>query len=163
MNQYNKPLPEIDTRIVHDRPQRGKKIQAEFQTTDEDAQHYAVQQSNRNSAIALLNKLKSRPVHTSKIIWKDQQPTIVETTRLHYKTPGLDLSDGLPATDTQDRLPSSWEAKLDKKRRRQYTLEETPTMQFASSGMLGPEYYVDEDALEAYINSLEKDDATVTD
>ena len=139
-------------------------MQDEITFDMEAVNEYHDYQDQRGQAIALLNKLKSRPVQTSKVIWKDQQPTIVETTRLYYKTPGADLSDGSPATDTQDRVPSAWEAKLDKKRRRQYTLEETPTMQFASSGMLGPEYYVDEQALEAYINSLENDDdATVID
>ena len=139
-------------------------MQDEITFDQQEVNEYHDYQDNRAQAIALLNKLKSRPVQTSKVIWKDGQPTIVETSRLYYKTPGTDLSDGSPATDTQDRVPSSWEAKLDKKRRRQYTLAETPTMQFPSSGMLGPEYYVDESALEAYINSLEKeDDATTTD
>ena len=140
-------------------------MQDEITFDQQAVNEYHDYQDQRSQAIALLNKLKSRPVQTSKVIWKDGQPTIVETSRLYYKTPGADLSDGSPATDTQDRVPSAWEAKLDKKRRRQYTLDETPVMTFAgSAGMLGPEYYVDEDELEAYINSLENEDnATTTD
>ena len=127
-----------------------------------DINEYHDYQDNRGRALALLAKLKSRPVQTSKVIWKDGQPTVVETSRNAFKTPGLDLSDGLPATDTQDRVPSSWEAKLERKRRRQYTLAETPTLTYSSDGNMLPAHYyapyMDENEMEAYINSLNKND-----
>jgi hypothetical protein len=167
INQYNKKLTTVDTRVVHDRVQRGKNIKNEFLTTDEDAQAYTKQQTNRDQAIALLAKLKAREAEgmaVTKIFWKDGQPTLVESSsKMHWDSRiqamefGRPEHKGLPATDSNPRVPSSWEAKLDRKRRRQYTLAETPTMQFKSSGMLGPEYYQDEDALEAYINSLENE------
>ena len=142
-------------------------------TFDQEAvNEYHDYQDHRAQAIALLNKLKAREtVAVSKVFWKDGQPTLVESTskmnwdaRITKLGFGRPENKGLPATDTHPRIPATWEARMDKKRRRQFTLEETPTMQFAKSSMLGPEYYVDEDALEAYINSLENEDnATTTD
>ena len=130
-------------------------------------------QDQRSQAIKLLNKLKAKEAQgmaVTEIFWLDGQPTLIQSSsdkNLDSRTQGVRFGrpekKGAPATDSSDRVPAGWEAKLDKKRRRQYTLEETPTMQFASSGMLGPEYYVDEAALEAYINSLEDDDSTTTD
>ena len=165
INQYNKRLTEVDTRIVHERVQRGKNIKNEFLTTDEDAQAYTKQQTNRDQALALLAKLKAKEAEsdvTSKVFWKDGQPTLVTTTNddwyTRLKRYGTPENKGLPATDDHPRIPATWEAKLDRKRRRQYTLAETPTMTFTgSAGFLGPEYYQDEEQLEAYINSLEND------
>lgn len=168
INQYNKRLTEVDTRVVHERVQRGKNIKNEFLTTDEDAQAYTKQQTNRDQALALLAKLKAKEAQgmaVSKVFWKDGQPTLVESSskmqwdsRITAMGFGRPENKGLPATDTHPRIPATWEARMDKKRRRQYTLAETPTMTFSgSAGFLGPEYYQDEEQLEAYINSLEND------
>jgi hypothetical protein len=166
-NLYNKRLTEVDTRNIHERVQRGKNIKSEFFTTDEEAQHYTKQQTNRDQAIALLKKLKAREAEgmgVSKVYWRDGQPTLVESSsKLHWDKRlepfGRPENKGLPATNSNPRVPAGWESKFDRKRRRQYTLAETPTMTFASaSGMLSPEYYQDEEQLEAYINSLENDD-----
>lgn len=165
-NLYNKRLTEVDTRNIHERVQRGKNIKNEFLTTDEDAQAYTKQQTNRDQALALLAKLKAKEAEgmaVSKVFWKDGQPTLVESSSKMYWDKRLEPfgrpeTKGLPATDANPRKPAGWEAKLDRKRRRQYTLAETPTMTFASaSGMLSPEYYQDEEQLEAYINSLEQE------
>ncbi len=128
---------------------------------DEQAEDYQYTATNRANAMALLNKLKSRETDmSSKIIWKDGQPTLIETTRSEFKTPGLNLSTGTPATDqlsdntSFDRVPSLWEARLDARRRANYTLAETPTMAFKASGHLPAHYYMDESALEAYVESL---------
>ena len=121
--------------------------------------------NNRAQAIALLNKLKSREnVAVSKVFWKDGQPTLVESTskmqwdsRIQALGFGRPENKGLPATDSNPRVAAGWEAKLDRKRRRQYTLAETQTMQTPSSGMLPGEYYADEEQVEAYIQSLQKE------
>lgn len=129
-----------------------------------EVKRYHDYQDNRKQAIALLEKLKTKQMRlggmqASKVIWKDAQPTLVETTRYDgkFKTDGANLSASSPADGMLDRVPSAWEAKLDRKRRRQYTLAETPTMTFKSSGHLPAEYYQEEEQLEAYINSLEKE------
>ncbi len=122
---------------------------------------------NRAKAIALLNKLKAKETEgmaVSKVFWKDGQPTLVESSSkmqwesriqaLGFKRPE---NKGLPATDSNPRVPTGWEAKLDRKRRRQYTLAETQTMQTPSSGNLPGEYYADEEQVEAYIQSLQKE------
>ena len=126
-------------------------------------------QDNRGQAIALLNKLKAREAEgmgCSKVFWTDNQPTRVEcSSPLHWESQlkkrgftGRPESPCVPATDANPRKPASWEAKRDRKNIRPYTLAETPTMTFSSnSGMLSPEYYQDEEQLEAYINSLEKE------
>ena len=121
--------------------------------------------NNRAQAIALLNKLKSREnVAVSKVFWKDGQPTLVESTskmqwdsRIQALGFGRPEKKGLPATNANPRVAAGWEAKLDRKRRRQYTLAETQTMQTPSSGMLPGEYYADEEQVEAYIQSLQKE------
>jgi hypothetical protein len=127
-----------------------------FEFNQVEVSEYHDRASNRAQAIALLNKLKARELTHRKIVWKDQQPTLVESTKWMMRTRGVDESNGRPATDTTDRVPSSWEAKRDAKNRRQFTLEETPVMQFKSSGHLPAHYYMDESALEAYIESLTK-------
>ena len=135
---------------------------------EKEALEYTKQQTNRDKAIALLAKLKAKEAEgmsVSKVFWKDGQPTLVESSskmqwdsRLQSMGFGRPENKGLPATDSNPRVPAGWEAKLDRKRRRQYTLAETPTMTFSgSAGFLGPEYYQDEEQLEAYINSLEND------
>lgn len=120
--------------------------------------------NNRAQAIALLNKLKAKEAEsdvTSKVFWKDGQPTLVTTTNddwyTRLKRYGTPENKGLPATDAHPRIPSTWEAKLDKKRRRQYTLAETQTMQTPSSGHLPAEYYADDEQVNAYIQSLQKE------
>lgn len=127
---------------------------------------------NRGRAIALLNKLKAREAQgmaTTKIFWRDQQPTLVESSsKLHWDSRiqamgfGRPETKGLPATDSNPRVPSSWEAKRDRKNKRQFTLEETPTMTYSSDGNMLPAHYyapyMDENEMEAYINSLNKND-----
>jgi len=63
----------------------------------------------------------------------------------------------LPATESHARQPATWEAKRDAKNRKTYTLEETQTMNFKTSGHLPAHYYMDESALEAYVESLTKE------
>jgi hypothetical protein len=124
--------------------------------------------NNRAKAIALLKKLKAKEAQgmaATKVFWRDGQPTLVESSsklqwdsRIQALGFGRPENKGLPATNSNPRVPAGWEPKFDRKRRRQYTLAETPTMTFAgSSGFLGPEYYQDEEQLEAYIQSLEND------
>lgn len=122
---------------------------------------------NRSRAIALLNKLKAREAQgmgCTKVFWKDQQPTLVEcSSRMYWETQlkkhnfGRPENPALPATDSHVRQPASWEAKRDAKNRRAFTLEETPVMSFKSSGHLPAHYYMDESALEAYVESLTTD------
>jgi hypothetical protein len=126
---------------------------------------YHDQTSNRAQAIALLNKLKAKEaggMAVSKVYWKDGQPTLIESSsRLNWDSKlmpyGRPENKGLPATDSNPRVPAGWESKMDRKRRRQYTLAETQTMQTPSSGMLPGEYYADEEQVEAYIESLQKE------
>lgn len=135
------------------------------QQNDAEVQAYQSRETNRNEALALLDKLKAREnVAVSKVFWKDSQPTLVESTSKLYweqrlvkkgfKRPEM---RGLPATDSTPRMASGWEAKLDRRRRANYTLEETPTMAFKASGHLPAHYYMDESALEAYVESLTKE------
>ena len=129
-------------------------------------------QDNRGQAIKLLNKLKAKEAQgmaATKVFWKDGQPTLVESsskmqwderiTKLGFGRPE---NKGLPATDSNPRVPAGWEAKLDRKRRRQFTLEQTPTMTYNSDGNMLPAHYyapyMDENEMEAYINSLNKND-----
>ena len=146
---------------------RHNKLNREFVPTDEEAMEYTKDMTNRQKAQALLAKLKAKEAEgmaTTKVFWVDGQPTLVESSsKMHWDSRvqalgfGRPEPKGLPATDSNPRVPAGWEAKMERKRRRQYTLAETPTMQFKSSGMLGPEYYQDEEQLEAYINSLENE------
>ncbi len=135
------------------------------QQNDAEVQEYQSRETNRNEAIALLKNLKTREnVSVSKVYWKNGQPTLVESTsklnweqRLAKKGFTRPESKGVPATDSCARMASSWEAKLDRRRRANYTLEETPTMAFKASGHLPAHYYMDESALEAYVESLTKE------
>ncbi len=137
------------------------------QQNDAEVQEYQSRESNRNEALAVLAKLKGREMAVSKVFWKDGQPTLVESSsklywegRLIKKGFKRPEHRGLPATDSTNRVPSSWEAKLDRKRRSSYTLDQTPTMTFAASGHLPAHYYapyMDENEMEAYINSLNKE------
>ena len=134
------------------------------QQNDAEVQEYQSRETNRNEALALLAKLKQKEVAISKVFWKDGQPTIVESTsemqwdsrliKMGFTRPE---TKGLPATDSVPRMPSSWEAKLERKRRRTFTLDETPTMAFKASGHLPAHYYMDESAVEAYVESLNKE------
>ena len=147
---------------------RHNQLNRDFVPTDEDAMEYTKDMTNRQQAQALLAKLKAKEAQgmaATKVFWVDGQPTLVESsskmqwdqriTKLGFGRPE---NKGLPATDSNPRVPAGWEAKMDRKRRRQYTLAETPTMTFTgSAGFLGPEYYQDEEQLEAYIQSLEND------
>jgi len=135
------------------------------QQNDAEVQEYQSRETNRNEALALLKKLKARETPSvSKVFWKDGQPTLVESTsklnwegRLTLMGFKRSESKGLPATESCDRVPSSWESKLERRRRANYTLEETPTMAFKASGHLPAHYYMDESALEAYVESLTKE------
>ena len=119
---------------------------------------------NRAQAIALLNRLKAREAEgmaATKVFWKDQQPTLVESSskmqwdqRIMTLGFGRPENKGLPATDSNPRVPSGWERKRDSKNRRAFTMEDTPTMSFKASGQLPAHYYMDESALEAYVESL---------
>ena len=140
------------------------KLNRDYQPTDEESMEYIKGATNRQQAQALLNKLKQKEVFVSKVFWKDGQPTLVESTsemqwdrrliKMGFTRPE---TKGLPATDSCARMPSSWEAKLERKRRRTFTLDETPTMAFKASGHLPAHYYMDESALEAYVESLTKE------
>ena len=147
---------------------RHNKLNRDFVPTDEEAMEYTKDMTNRQQAQALLAKLKAKEAQgmaASKVFWVDGQPTLVESSsqmqwdsRIQALGFGRPETKGLPATDVNPRKPAGWEAKMDRKRRRQYTLAETPTMTFSgSAGFLGPEYYQDEEQLEAYINSLENE------
>ena len=134
------------------------------QQNDAEVAAFQSRESNRSEALALLNKLKSQETTGSCIAWLDAQPCIIETTRNTSKNVDAWTNKGSriqmtgsAATDTKDRVASEWEAKLDRKRRANYTLEETPTMAFKASGQLPAHYYIDETALEAYVNSLTKE------
>jgi len=143
---------------LHKTSSKKRDLNREFITTHLEGSEYTQEATKRSDAQRLLADVKSRDTHNelSKIVWKDKQPTLVTTTRPNFKVLAdlKDLSDGGPATDATERVPSSWEAKRDAKDRRGFTLEETPTMAFKSSGQLPAHYYMDESALEAYIQSL---------
>ena len=117
---------------------------------------------NRANALALLKKLNAREAEgmaVTKIFWKDQQPTLVQSSSEMYwearlQPLGRPETKGLPATDSNPRVASSWERKRDSKNRRAFTMEDTPTMSFKTSGQLPAHYYMDESALEAYVESL---------
>lgn len=136
----------------------------QLQQNDAEVQEYHSRSTNRSEAIALLNKLKAKETTGSCIAWLDSQPSLIETTRNSSKNVNAWTNNGKriqmtgsPATDTQDRVASEWEAKLDRRRRAGYTLDETPTMAFKASGHLPGHYYMDESALEAYVESLTKE------
>lgn len=137
----------------------------EFEQNEQEVQEYHDYKNNRANALALLEKLKAREAEgmaVTKVFWKDQQPTLIESSsemQWDQRLMGFGRPEtkGLPATDSNPRVPSSWERKRDSKNRRGYTLDETPTMAFKSSGHLPPHYYQDETALEAYVASLTKD------
>lgn len=136
----------------------------QLQQNDAEVQEYQSRETNRSEAIALLNKLKSREMAVSQVHWKNGQPTLVESSSKLYWEARLTNKGftrpemrGLPATDSCARVPSSWESKLDRRRRAGYTLEETPTMAFKASGHLPAHYYMDESALESYVESLTKE------
>jgi len=123
-----------------------------------EVKQYHDRADNRSQAIALLTKLKAKETNMiTKIVWRNQQPTLVSTTRSEFNTQGYDLGNGYPATEQYDRVPSAWEGKLESKNRQSYTLEETQTMNFKTSGHLPAHYYMDESALEAYVESLTKE------
>jgi len=137
----------------------------EVQQNDAEVQEYQSRETNRNEALALLAKLKARETPSvSKVFWKNGQPTLVESTsKLNWDERLTAMgflraeSRGLPATESHDRTPSSWERKMEGRRRANYTLEETPTMAFKASGHLPAHYYMDESALESYVESLTKE------
>lgn len=131
----------------------------------QEVAEYHDYQDNRGQALALLAKLKAKEAKgmgATKIFWKDQQPTLVEcSSKLYWEGQlkkrgftGRPETPGVPATDANPRKAASWEKKRDSKNRRAYTLEETPTMNFKASGQLPAHYYMDESALEAYVESL---------
>lgn len=157
---------DVDTKYIHDHLMNANDIRKEFAVNDDrESFHHTDQSLNRNQALALLSKLKAREdVSVSKVFWKNGQPTLVESTsklnweqRLINKGFTRPEMRGLPATDSTPRMASGWEAKLDRRRRANFTLEETPTMAFKSSGHLPAHYYQDESALEAYVESLTKE------
>ena len=143
----------------------------EFEFNQEEVNEYHDYQDNRGQALRLLAKLKAREAEgmaVTKVFWKDQQPTLVESSskmqwdqRITALGFGRPENKGLPATDSNPRVPAGWEKKRDSKNRRAYTLEETPTFTFKASGHLPAHYYapyMDENEMEAYINSLTKND-----
>ena len=134
------------------------------QQNDAEVQEYQSRTSNRSEAIALLNKLKAVEMKGSCIAWLDGQPSLIETTRNTSKNVDVWTNKGKriqlhgqAASDTQERVPSEWEHKLNRKRRANFTLDETPTMAFKASGHLPAHYYMDESALESYVESLTKE------
>ena len=133
-------------------------MKREFMPSDAEALEHVDASMNRNQAMRLLANIKSRDTHNelTKIVWADKQPCIVTTTRPSFKrhASNKNLSDGRAATDSYGRVASSWEAKRDQRDRRGYTLDETPTMQFKGSSNLPAEYYQDNEAIEAYVNTL---------
>jgi hypothetical protein len=140
----------------------------ESEYNEAEVKQYHDYQDNRGQALALLAKLKAKEAEgmgITKVFWKDQQPTIVEcSSRLYWEGQlkkrgftGRPESSSVPATNSNVRKPASWEAKRDEKNRRTYTLEETQTMNFKTSGHLPAHYYMDESALEAYVESLTKE------
>lgn len=132
-----------------------------------EVKQYHDYQDNRAQALALLAKLKAKEAQgmaVSKVFWKDAQPTLVQSSskmqwdsRIQALGFGRPENKGRPATNSNPRTPAGWEAKLDRRRRAAYTLAQTQTMTFKSSGHLPAEYYQEEEQLEAYINSLEKE------
>lgn len=103
----------------------------------------------KKTAQELLNELKSRPApEFRKIVWKNGQPTLVESTKWMMRTRGRCLSDGRAATDKADRIPSSWEAKRDAANREPFKPEEMQVMSFSGSAPLPVEYYQDSDSIE---------------
>ena len=139
------------------------------QQNDAEVQEYQDRESNRNEALSLLAKLKSKEMTGSCVAWLNGQPSLIETTRNSSKNVDSWTNNGKriqmtgsPATDTQDRVASEWEAKLDRRRKTTFTLDDTPTMTFAASGHLPAHYYapyMDENEMEAYINSLNNTEA----
>ncbi len=160
-----KRLKDVDTAMIHDHLMTANQVRAEFAVNDtQDSYHYTDASLNRNQALRLLNKLKARETTGSCIAWVDGQPSLIETTRNASKNVDAWTNNGKriqmtgsPATDTQDRVASEWEAKLERRRRAGYRLDETPTMAFKASGHLPAHYYMDESALEAYVESLTKE------
>ena len=126
---------------------------------------YHERADKRSQTIALLTKLKAREAEgmaVSKVYWKNQQPTLIESSsRLYWESKlrpyGKPESKGLPATDSNPRVEATWERRMERKNRQSYTLEETQTMNFKTSGHLPAHYYMDESALEAYVESLTKE------
>lgn len=110
-----------------------------------------------------LAELKNREASSHilrKVVWRDKQPTLVECTNVYtkrFEAAGTPERTGRPATDRNDRIPSTWEAKAESARRQTFTIKESPVMRFSRSGNLPAEYYADEDAVEAYIATLGKD------
>jgi len=140
----------------------------EFEYNEAEVKDYHDYQDNREQAKRLLANLKAREskgMGTTKIFWKDGQPTLVEcSSRLYWESQlkkrgfvGRPEYPALPATQSYPRKPATWEAKLEAKNRRTYTLEETQTMNFKTSGHLPAHYYMDESVLEAYVESLTKE------
>lgn len=160
-----KRLKDVDTTMIHDHLMNANQVRAEFAVNDDrESFHYTDASLNRNQALRLLAKLKAKETTGSCIAWVDGQPSLIETTRNssnnvdQWTNNGKRIQmTGSPATDTQDRVASEWEAKLERRRRAGYTLDETPTMAFKASGHLPAHYYMDESALESYVESLTKE------
>ena len=156
-SQQNNPLPYGGNTTLNN-------MNNQEQPNDKEVKEYQARASSRNEATALLAELKAREdVAVSKVFWKDGQPTLVESTsktqweqRLINRGFVRPETKGLPATESGGRVASGWESKLERKRRSNFTLDETPTMAFKSSGHLPVHYYQDESAIEAYIESLKK-------
>jgi len=141
-----------------------RELTRDFLPTDQESMDYTKDTTNRQEAQAVIDKLNKIPIKTSCVAWVDGQPCRITSTRDSSKF--VDawtnngkriMKEGSPATDTEDRVPSEWENKMHYGRKRGYTLDETPTMAFKSSGHLPPHYYQDETALEAYVASLTKE------
>jgi len=140
------------------------KLERDFKPSDEESMEYTKDSTNRQQALALLNRLKAVEMQGSCIAWLDGQPSLIETTRNTSKNVDAWTNNGKrimlhgqAASDTQERVPSEWEHKLNRKRRANFTLDETPTMAFKASGHLPAHYYMDESALESYVASLTKE------
>lgn len=101
----------------------------------------------RKTAEQLLAELKAREneLQFRKVVWRNGQPTLVESTKWMMRTRGMDLSTGRAATDKADRVPSGWEAKRDAANREPFKIEELGVMSFSGSAPLPVEYYQESD------------------
>jgi hypothetical protein len=139
----------------------------ELEYNETEIKEYHDYADNRAQAQRLLAELKakeSKGMAVTKVFWRNQQPTLVESSskmqwdsRIQALGFGRPENKGLPATNSNPRVPAGWEKKRDSKNRQTYTLEETQTMNFKTSGHLPAHYYMDESALEAYVESLTKE------
>lgn len=93
--------------------------------------------------------MKEKSCIISKIVVKNGVITHVETTSEKFKTRGNNLSDGSPATDTEDRVPSSWEQKALEAAKNDMRDLLDAQMSFSSeSAPPGIEYYQDQKSFE---------------